>query len=196
MGGYLIHFAVHQVARRPVPRRRMELSRVVQPRMYAPLSRLFLSSTSTARKRRIMIKIKIRIKAGRRRGRKSDRRRSLNASQVCGLNGGTPKRRGTSEKRRKRRRKRGRKRPRGPKIKTWDLQPLGMRPRQRRLRHSLRYRHNLMRGRLCWALARYGVVVAHALVIMSSGSLELTVARRSVKQRGLQLRPRLPRAVL
>jgi hypothetical protein len=192
MGGYSILFAVHRVARRPDLQRQMELSRVVWARMCYPLSPLSLSSTSTARKRRIMIRIRTRIKARRRRrrGRKSDRRKSLIASQVCGLNGGTPNWRETSEKRRKRRRKI----PRGSKIRTWDRQRLGM--RQRQLRRSLRHRHSLTRCRLCWALARYGVVVAHALATMSSGSLvALTVARRLAKQTGLRPRPRLLRAV-
>ena len=160
---------------------------MVCPRRYHLLSLLSLSSSSTAKKRRIMI----RIRAGRERGRMNDRRKSLIAGQVCGSNDVTANPRGTSGKRRrtkrrtekrrrrKRRRKIKRKKPRA-KIKTPDLQLLGM--RRRRLRCSLRCRHSLTRRRQCRALARCGVVVAHVLASMSSGSLGLTVARRSAKR--------------
>src|SRR6266852_9749655 len=69
------------------------------------LSHLFLCSTSTARIRRCMIKTRIRTKAERRRGRKNDRRQSLNAGQVYGSNGGPADPRRKSGKRRRRRRR-------------------------------------------------------------------------------------------
>jgi len=108
----------------------------MQPMMHYRLSRLFLCSSSMARMRRSMTKTgtRTRIKVERRRGRKSDRQRSLIAGQAYGSNDGLPNRRRKSGRRRRRRsgsgsgkrrkRKKRRKKPRGAKIKTWDRQLL------------------------------------------------------------------------